>query len=154
MQIGKTVRINQPGIARLLTMAALVPAISGCGNTLSGAKQDITANTQKAVDSTRDISARTTAAARKAGQAIKSVPENAGAAVAVTPEIKIAILRDPVLNDPKNLINVQSEDHETHLTGHVLTERMKQRAEEDAQEVLAKRHPDYKIVNELAIEGG
>ena len=140
--------------APLLIVAALAPAIFGCGNTLSGAKQDISTDAQNAANSTKEISEKTSAAAHKAGEAIKSVPENAGAAVTVTPEIKVAILRDPVLNDPKNQINVQSSDHAAHLTGHVSTDRMKQRAEEDAQDALAKRHPDYKVVNELVVQGG
>ena len=145
-------RFGRSKVARLLIAAAIAPAIFGCGNTLNGAKQDVATDAQKASESTQVIADKTTAAARVAGQAIKSVPENAGAAVTVTPEVKVAIVRDPVLNDPKNLINVQSRDHETHLTGHVLTDRMKQRAEEDAQDAIAKRHPDYRVVNDLVVQ--
>lgn len=155
---------------------------AGCGNTLSGAKQDVARDTEgvrnsatqaaaKVKDSTAAIAAKakesaTTVAAkakdttqavvektRATGEEIKRVPENAGAAVLITPEIKTAIIRDPVLDDPHNSIDVSSHDLAVHLTGHVQSDLMKRRAGEDAQAVLDKRHPDYKVVNELSVQG-
>lgn len=117
--------------------------LAGCGNTLNGAKQDVASDAQK-----------TAAAAHQVGQAVKDVPQNIGGAVTVTPEVKTAIVRDPVLNDPKNVINVSSKDKVVHLVGHVQTEDMKKRAEEDARVVLDKRHPDYAISNDLTIQPG
>jgi len=180
--------------AALCLSVAIAAALVGCGNTLSGARQDVTHDTEgvrnsatqaaakvkdstaaiaekakdsasavaekakdsatvvaaKAEDSTKAVVEKT----RAAGEEIKRVPENAGAAVVITPEIKTAIIRDPVLDDSRNSIDVSSHDLAVHLTGHVLSDLMKRRAEEDAQAVLDKRHPDYKVVNELAVQSG
>jgi predicted small secreted protein len=166
--------------ALLCLPAAIAAVLAGCGNTLSGAKQDVARDTEgirnsatqtaakvkestaaiaaKAKDSASTVAAKakdsTEAVVRKtkaAGEEIKRVPENAGAAVVITPEIKTAIIRDPVLDDPRNSIDVSSHDMSVHLSGHVLSDLMKRRAGEDAQTVLGKRHPDYKVVNELAV---
>ena len=127
-----------------LTAVAAMSLVSfGCSNMVNGAKQDAAANTQKAAE-----------AAKKVGNTVKDVPQDVNSAHAVTPEVKTSIIRDPVLNDPHNVVNVDSHDHVTHLTGHVQSDSMKQRATEDAQAVLNKRHPNYKVSNELTISGG
>jgi predicted small secreted protein len=175
-----------------LSAVALAVALAGCGNTLSGAKQDVATDTQgvrnsatqavtkakdsaaavaikakdsaavvaeKAKDSASVVAAKAQASAqgvvektRAVGAEIKSAPENADAAVVVTPEVKTAIIRDPVLDDPHNAIDVNSRDQAVHLTGHVASSLMKRRAEEDAQLVLSKRHPDYHVVDELTVQ--
>ncbi len=114
-------------------------ALSGCGNTLSGAKQDTAndaAKTQQAVD--------------QAGQSAAALPQNAEANAVRVP-VKTAILRDPVLtNDKANLIDVNGSDHTITLSGHVADASMKQRAGEDAQVALSK-HPGYTLSNELVV---
>lgn len=128
-------------------------ALSGCGNTLSGAKQDAATDTQKTQQAASDAAASTKAAADKAGQAVAKVPQDVGAATVVTPEIKTAIVRDPILNDPSNLVNVDAHDHAVVLSGHVMKASMKQRAGEDAQSVLDKRHGDFTLKNNLTVGG-
>ncbi len=134
-----------------LACALLALALAGCGNTLNGAKQDAAHDTQTAATAADQAAAKTDAAAHKVGAAVAQAPEAAAAAAVVTPEVKTAIVRDPVLNDPRNLINVASKNNITHLTGHVMTASMKQRATEDAQAVLSKRHGNYAVSNELAV---
>ncbi len=134
-----------------LAGAILAIGLAGCGNTLNGAKQDTANDTQKAATAADQAAAKTDAAAHKVGTAVAEVPKDAAAATVITPEVKTAIVRDPVLNDPRNLINVASADNVTHLTGHVTTASMKQRATEDAQAVLSKRHSNYTISNELTV---
>ena len=151
----------------LVTIAALglCLAAAGCGNTLNGAKQDASTDAQKAqqtIDTAGSktaaavdaAGAKTAAAAHKAGEAIVSVPQNAGAVALVTPEVKTAILRDPVLNDPRNLINVSSHNHQTLLSGHVIEASMKQRAVEDAKAALAKHNHKYQVVDGLMVQPG
>lgn len=148
-----------------IAAAMLGIALSGCGHTLNGAKQDASTDTQSArtaadnaaattAAAAHNAAAKTDAAARKAGAAVVAAPEAAAAATVITPEVKTAIIRDPVLNDPKNVINVASRDAVTHLTGHVASAAMKQRATEDAQAVLTKRHGNYTVSNELQVSGG
>jgi predicted small secreted protein len=151
-------------IMAVLLSAGSICLAGGCGNTLSGAKQDVSQDTQQvrttadqAVEKTttaaRTAEEKTTEAMHNAGTTVKGAVSNAGAAATVTPEVKTAILRDPVLNDPRNLIKVTSHSHQAILNGHVMTPDMKQRATEDAQVVLNKRHPDYTVVNDLTITG-
>lgn len=130
---------RQAGLA-LPAVLLLCTGLTGCSNTISGAGQDVS-----------NDAAKTAQAAANAGNAVKDVPHDIDAAAAVTPEVKTAIVRDPVLNDPHNVINVNSHDHITHLTGHVADASMKQRATEDAQTVLSRRHPNYKVSNELKV---
>lgn len=134
-----------------LVGALLAIGLAGCGNTLNGAKQDTANDTQKAATAADQAAAKTAAAAHQVGTAVEKVPQDAAAATVITPEVKTAIVRDPVLNDPRNLINVASADNTTHLTGHVVNASMKQRATEDAQAVLSKRHSNYTVSNDLAV---
>jgi len=84
---------------------------------------------------------------------VAKVPQDIGAATVVTPEVKTAILRDPILNDTSNHINVDAHDHAVVLRGHVMNASMKQRAAEDAQSVLDKRHGDFTLSNNLTVGG-
>lgn len=126
----------------LLAASALaaVLALSGCGNTLHGAKED-----------TANDAAKTQQAADQAGKAAATLPEDA-AASAVTIPVKTAIIRDPVVADTRNLINVSGKDHVITLNGHVATANMKTRADQDAQ-VALKDHPGYTLVNSLTVAG-
>ncbi len=126
----------------LLPALALGLISAGCANTLNGAKQDAATDTQK-----------TQQAADQAGKAVAKVPQDIGAAIVVTPEVKTAIIRDPILNDPSNLINVNSHDHAVVLTGHVSKASMKQRATDDAQNVVDKRHGDFTVDDQLTVAG-
>lgn len=152
-----TFLVTRPRFGALLLPLAgvlLTFALAGCGNTLNGAKQDTANDAQKVGTAADQAAAKTDAAAHKVGAAVAKAPEDAAAATVVTPEVKTAIVRDPILNDPKNVVNVSSADNVVHLTGHVGTASMKQRATEDAQAVLSKRHGNYTVSNELAVAAG
>src|SRR3569833_1025433 len=116
----KNAKLNGTKNAKLIGLAA-VAALSlsfvGCGHTLSGDKQDVQTN-----------AAKVNTAAKHVGNEVKDIPKDEDSPMAVTPEVKTAIVRDPVLNDPRNVINVDSHDNVTHLTGHVQNDGLKQRA--------------------------
>ncbi len=142
---------------------ALGLALTGCGNTLSGAKQDAATDTQKSQQAAADATQAAKAEAQKAGQATKDAAQKVGAAVAtapadaeantvVRPAVKTAIIRDVILNNPSNLIDVNAGAHGITLTGHVADASMKQRATEDANAVLQK-HPGYTLTNDLTVAG-
>jgi predicted small secreted protein len=146
-------------------LVALSLGVTGCANTVSGVKQDAATDTQKAATAADQAAAKasatakqaeatTKAVARNADNEAKELPQDVDSATVVTPMVKASIIRDPVLANTGNLINVNSHDHVTHLVGHVMSADMKTRATEDAQVALAKRHPDYKISNELTVSGG
>ncbi len=136
-----------------LAAVGLGLALTGCGNTLSGAKQDATQDTQATQQAAANAAQTTKAEAQKADAAIKAVPENAEANTVIRTAVKTAIIRDPVLADPRNLVNVNGHDHVITLTGHVADASMKQRATEDAQAAL-KKHPDFTVNNELIAPPG
>lgn len=137
----------------VLAAAVLAAALSGCGNTLKGAQQDTATDTQKATVATDQAAAKTGAAVRKAGAEVANAPKDVGEAAVITPDVKLAIVRDPVLNDTKNLINASTANGVVQLTGHVQSAAMKQRATEDAQAAVAKHHGTYTISNELVVGG-
>lgn len=145
--------------------AFLGMALTGCAHTAEGVAQDAHDTTQKVGAVANNAAATTTAAAKDAAAATAAAAHNAkkgttravrnaDASTAVTPEVKMAIVRDPILNNPANLINVDSANHVTHLTGHVIKASMKERATEDAQAALAKHNKSYRVSNELTVGGG
>ncbi len=134
------------GVAPALACMAL---LAGCGHTAEGVKQDATKDTQavgtaadKAATATKDAAAGTVAATR-----------NATEASILTPSVKTAIVRDPILNDPKNLINVSTANNVVSLTGHVQTAEMRKRATEDTQKAINDHHSTAKLINKLTVSG-
>ena len=154
-----------------ITLAlAAAASLAGCGNTLSGAKQDAaqdSAKTQQAADQATEaaraqaqsaqikadqVAQNAKASVQQAGQAVATVPQNAEANTVVRPAVKTVIIRDPVLTQSGNLIDVNAESQKITLTGHVTDASMKQRATEDAQ-VALKKHPGYTLANDLTVAG-
>ncbi len=138
-------------IAAALALAAAA-ALAGCGNTLNGAKQDAANDTAKTQQAADQAGQAVKTDAQKAGQAVATVPQNAEANTVVRPAVKTAIIRDPVLAQPGNLVDVNAGPQTITLTGHVTDASMKQRATEDAQ-VALKNHPGYTLVNSLTVAG-
>lgn len=151
----KTIQHSTVGgaVALVSAVGLLGMALTGCGNTLNGAKQDASTDAQKTSAAADQAAADSSKMAQKAGHEVKDLPQDIDSAAAVTPEVKLSIVRDPVLNNKNNLINVDSHDHVTTLSGHVMSASMKNRASEDAQVLLSKRHPNYKVVNKLTVSG-
>lgn len=142
--------MNKP--TTVTTALAAGVLLSGCGNTLSGAKQDAANDTAKTQQAADQATQSTKAAAQQAGQAVAALPQNAEANTVVRPAVKTAIIRDPVLTQSGNLIDVNAGPKNITLTGHVTEASMKQRAAEDAQ-VALKKHPGYTLVNDLTVAG-
>ena len=96
----------------------------------------------------------------KVGAAVENAAEktadfatDATMAATVTPSIKSAIIADPGLNDPDNLIDVSSKDRMVLLTGHVASAELKARAQEIAAGWLKKSAApdDVLLINELEV---
>ncbi len=138
-------------MAAALALAAAA-SLSGCGNTLSGAKQDAANDTAKTQQAADQAGQAVKTDAQQAGQAVATVPQNAEANTVVRPAVKTAIIRDPVLSQSSNLIDVNAGPQKITLTGHVSDASMKQRATEDAQ-VALKKHPGYTLENDLTVAG-
>jgi len=130
---------------KTLTLMSLAMMLSigllGCNDTAAGVEKD----------------------ASEAGQAISETTENtvkgieegskdASAAATLTPMVKSAIVANPMLNDPDNSINVDANDDEVILTGHVDTEEMKKMAGDLAMEVLKDNNAKQKLRNDLVVK--
>lgn len=140
---------------KFLPMLLALPVglvLSGCGKTLSGAKQDATNDTQKTAQAAQDAGNAVKTGVQQTGAAVVTGARDVKDAAAVTPEVKTAIIRDPVLNNSANLVNVAAAGKTVTLTGHVRTASMKQRATEDAQASLSgHHHAGFKVVNQLTV---
>jgi hypothetical protein len=70
----------------------------------------------------------------------------------LTPKIKSAIIANPILNDPNNLIDVMTEGGTVYLRGHVVSEEAKSEATQIAQQVLDESESKFPLVNELEVK--
>jgi len=113
----------------------------GCQNTAEGVDKDAS-----------KIGEQTAQAVDKAGEAAREGAKDASAALSLTPKVKNAIVADAGLNDPKNLIDVDSADNVVHLKGHVTSAALKTKAGEIAQRVLNESKATDKLSNELQVQ--
>ncbi|MCA1596302.1 MAG: BON domain-containing protein [Chloroflexi bacterium] len=139
-------------LAGMLVLGAACLA-GGCANTVGGAAKDAATDTAVVANSTKNAAAATQHAVANAGHEAHMGAKNTAGATVVTPEVKSAIVRDPVLNDRRNEINVNTRDGVVHLEGHVQTASMKARASEDAQAELTKHNRQDKVQNDLKVGG-
>ncbi len=131
----------------------LISVLGGCAHTLSGAQQDTSHDTQAVSTAAQNTAAAAHQATAQVSSDVKQTAADAKAASILTPAIKLAIIRDPVLNNPANRVNVNVVAAAVHLRGHVQSADMKQRAAEDAQVVLTSHHATQTISNELTVTG-
>lgn len=120
-----------------LTLAFMV----GCGNTAEGMKEDSQINSQKAAESSQ-----------KGAEATKDAAKDVQAATLLTPKIKMAISAETLLNDSKNLINVDSTEEKVTLEGHVTSMELKDLAGKIAAKVLADNSAKQPLENKLEIK--
>ena len=97
-----------------------------------------------AVVATKNAADATTAAAKDAGK-------TATGALEVTPKVKLAILADKDLNDPKNHINIDTKDGIVHITGSVQNNADKKKAGMIADKTLKDMNATDKVSNELTV---
>ena len=124
-----------------LAAALVVGTLVGCENTAEGAKKDAEAGGEKASQVADD-------AMKRGDEAGKDL----GAAVNLTPAIKTAITSEPSLNDPANLINVDSSDEAVTLKGHVKSAALKALAGDIAVRTIQEKAGKQKVINELEVK--
>jgi len=121
----------------LFTMSML---LVGCNDTAAGVEKD-SAEAGRAIEETTENTVK----------GIEEGSKDAGAALTLTPMIKSAIVANPMLNDPKNEINVESNDDVVTLTGYVATAEMKDMAESLAKEVMKDNDAKQTLKNDLVV---
>jgi osmotically-inducible protein OsmY len=152
MKMNTAIRTTRTALALAFCLAGATFGVIGCQNTAEGAKEDAAKDTaavgnaaEKTADATKD-------AADKAAMATKEGAENAGDALTMTPKVKNAIVSNATLNDPKNLINVDTKDGKVHLKGHVLSNDQKKLAGDIAAKTVKESGSSDTVLNELTVE--
>lgn len=75
-----------------------------------------------------------------------------GAATMLTPKVKLAITSNELLNDPANLIDIESTPDVVSLTGHVTTPQLKELATELAAKAIKDDGQTQKVENKLEVK--
>jgi osmotically-inducible protein OsmY len=125
--------------------------VVGCQNTAEGLKQD-TAKNATAVENVADKAAVATKnAAENATEKTKETAANAGDKM-MTPKVKTAIVANKTLNNPKNLINVNTDKGVVTLKGHVQSDDQKKLAGQIAEKTVKDAGSKDQVVNDLAVQ--
>lgn len=105
-------------------------------------------NTQRETEETAKDAGE---AMKDAGEEVADTAGNIAEASVITPLVKQAIVRDKILNDADNQINVDTTQDVVYLKGHVQTAAMKARAGRIAVDVLVENEADNALKNELKV---
>jgi len=142
---------GKAAIALSLCLFSAGFGLFGCQNTVEGLKEDTNKNgpvvenaAQKAVDATKR-------AAQTAVEKTKDATANSGEALNLTPKVKSAIVANSKLNDPKNVINVDTKDGIVYLKGHVTTNDEKRLAGDIAAKTVKEAGSTDKVMNQLNV---
>ena len=89
--------------------------------------------------------------AKNAMAGVEKVVDTATAATVLTPRLKSAITADKDLNDPRNLVNVDSNDTTVTLDGHVYSGLLRVKAEEIVKAEMSKAGAKQRVINNLEV---
>lgn len=151
-EMNNAIRATRTALALAFCLAGATFGVIGCQNTAEGAKQDAAKDTAAVGNAAEKTAEATKDAADKAAVATKNAAANAGDALSMTPKVKNAIISNATLNNPKNLINVDTKDNVVHLKGHVLTNDMKKLAGDIAAKTVKEAGSSDTVTNELTVE--
>lgn len=133
-----------------MVVAGVALALSGCESTVRGAREDtseVPSETSRAVKNVGEAASEGIQAGAKATEAFA---ENAGEAM-LSAQIKSAIVANPRLNDPNNVIKVETNDSTVTLIGSVKSAKDKATAGDIAQQILKDKNASQKLENNLAV---
>jgi len=156
-----------------LIMAGAAVGFAGCQNTAAGIQADAQTDrivvensadkagekakvaAAQAMERTKhaaaDAAIATKTGAARATVMVKHAAHNFADATTLTPKVKNAITANKTLNNPKNLINVDSKDGAVMLKGHVIDNGQKKLAGEVAAKAVAQSGSKDIVKNELAV---
>lgn len=139
--------IQNLGIVAILALSAI-----GCNDTAEGAKNDMRDNSINASSKLKEGLDSGANMAKDAANEASNTGQDMSAAAQLTPRIKNAINADPQLNLDGNRIDVDSTKETVTLTGHVLSEELKEKAFKIAKEELTNAKAGQKLINQLSVE--
>jgi len=123
----------------------------GCQNTVEGLKEDTNRNAPKVENAAERAVDATKRAAQTAVDRTKDATANASDAANLTPKVKSAITGNAKLNDPKNLINVDTKDNVVYLKGHVISNDEKRLAGDIATKTVKEAGSSDTVANQLTV---
>jgi len=141
MGMQTTFRNGKTTIALSLCLFGAGFGLFGCQNTAEGMKEDTSKNVPAAEKAVENAAEKT-----------KEATANTGDALTLTPKVKSAIVADPKLNDPKNVIDVGTKDGVVHLKGHVLNNDLKRLAGDIAAKTVKDSGSKDTVMNQLTVE--
>lgn len=137
-----------PAIA-LLAFASL--GIIGCNDTAAGMAEDTKENTQAVADASEEMADNVQEGAEKAADDVVEASKGV-AATTLTARIKSALIANPITNESNVEINVDSTAEMVTLSGHVVTAKQKEEAEQIAKEILRETGATQKFENKLEVK--
>ena len=114
----------------------------GCQHTVQGLAQDTKSNAREAAAKSSQAIEQATVASR-----------DATAAVSLAAPIKLAIDGDAELSAPKNEISVSADDKSVNITGHVQSEKERQKVDMIVSKVLKDHEAKQTIHDDLVVQG-
>jgi len=151
MKTNRAANSGKVGITLGLCLLGAGFGLFGCAHTVEGLKEDTNKNApvvenaaEKAVDATKR-------AAQTADEKLKSTTANTSDVANLTPKVKSAIVANSKLNDPKNLINVETKDGVVYLKGHVVSNDEKRLAGDIASKTVKEANSTDKVMNQLTV---
>lgn len=137
---------------------ALAASLASVACVRTGEEPDVSEGvregSQRAGEMAQEAGERVGEAARdtteRVGDAARAVGDQVGE-VAIGAAVKAAIVANPILNDRKNNIDVDTEGDHVYLRGRVIEESMKSRAETLAKEVIKDNKSEAMLHNELKV---
>lgn len=124
----------------LLTSSVCALVLCGCSYTQEGLEKDASRNSQKAAEGAQNIQ-----------RGMKEAGKDMGAATILTPKIKTALMADIRLNDPSNLINVNSTSDKVTLDGHVSSLELKLLAGDITMRTMKEDSATQTLENNLVV---
>jgi len=152
MNANKGITATKTALALAVCLVGASFGVIGCQNTAEGVAKDASKDTTAVGNAADKAAENTKMAADNAAANTKDAMANAGDAATLTPKVKTAIVADATLNNPKNLIDVDTKDGIVHLKGHVLTNDMKKQATAIATKTLTDAGSKDKVMNMLTVE--
>lgn len=122
----------------ILAFASVI--LTGCSSTSAGMKEDAEANGKKMSSEAGSLS-----------ENISGTGRDINAAMMLTPKITSAINDNQKAENDKNKIDVSSTEEKVILTGHVVSEERKAKAEELALGILRDNNAKQTLENKLVV---
>ena len=152
MKTSKRFKVAKASVMVGLCLVGAGIGVMGCQNTAEGVGADAKNDTSAVGNAAGKVAEATKAGVDSAVDTTKDATKNAADATTLTPKVKAAIIGNPTLNNPKNLVNVDSKNNTVYLKGHVVDNASKKLAGEVASKAVAESGSKDTVANQLTVQ--